>query len=69
MRIKDGSVWMKKPSEWADEGGQLVIVEKIIESPTKSITTVVYRYTNSTVHERASRSLVTFLKRMELIKE
>ncbi len=29
MRIKDGSVWMKKPSEWADEGGQLVIVEEI----------------------------------------
>ncbi len=61
--IKVGSVWVKKFGEWDYEAGQLVIVEDV------TITKVKYRYSESAIHQTATRSQESFLKKMELIKE
>ncbi len=67
MVITIGSVWRKKEGEWGFEVGQLIVVEKIMQTATS--VRIFYRYTNATEHNIASWPMEAFLKRMELIKE
>lgn len=59
--IKVGSIWRKRYDKWGSEGGDLVIVTCVESNEIQ------YRYWHDGFHGNASRTIDSFLDRLELV--